>query len=311
MKKFTITKNHKEVIFITAMFAVPFLEPAFALLLGLLVSLSIGHPFLNINSRITHILLQISVVGLGFGMNVDQAMEAGKNGVVFTVFSILFTLGLGIFLSRKLKVTKDTGFLVSGGTAICGGSAIAALAPVIGAKEKDITVAMGTIFLLNAAALLLFPYFGRLLEMTNEQFGYWCAIAIHDTSSVVGAAKTFGNDALNIATTTKLIRALWIIPVSLVAAFTYKKGGKSKISIPWFIFLYVIAMIVATYVPQFHNFYITAVSYSKIGMLFTLFLIGAGLSKETIRQVGFKPILLGIILWACISVLSASVILLL
>lgn len=210
-------------------------------------------------------------------------------------------------------MAKDTGFLVSGGTAICGGSAIAALAPVINAKEKDITVAMGTIFLLNAAALLIFPYFGRLLEMSNEQFGYWCAIAIHDTSSVVGAAKTFSNEALNIATTTKLIRALWIIPISLIAAFTYKKeGGKrSKITIPWFIFLYVVAMIIATYVPQFNHFYNSAVSYAKIGMLFTLFLIGAGLSKATIKQVGFKPILLGIILWACISVLSASVILLL
>lgn len=172
---------------------------------------------------------------------------------------------------------------------------------------------MGTIFLLNAAALLIFPYFGRLLEMSNEQFGYWCAIAIHDTSSVVGAAKTFGNEALSIATTTKLIRALWIIPLSLVAAFTYKKeGGKrSNITIPWFIFLYVIAMVIATYVPRFEHFYTSAVSYAKIGMLFTLFLIGAGLSKKTIKQVGFKPILLGIILWVFISVLSAGAILLL
>ena len=312
MKKFSISKNNKEIIFIVAMFSVPFLEPAFALLLGLLVSLTIGHPFLNINSRITHILLQISVVGLGFGMNVEQALEAGKNGVVFTVFSIVFTLVLGILLTRFLKVNKDTGFLVSGGTAICGGSAIAALAPVINAKDKDITVALGTIFMLNAAALLVFPYFGHLLEMTNEQFGYWCAIAIHDTSSVVGAAKTFGNEALNIATTTKLIRALWIIPISLIAAFTYKKeGGKrSKITIPWFIFLYVIAMVIATYVPQWGHFYSSAVSFAKVGMLFTLFLIGAGLSKETIKQVGFKPILLGIILWICISILSAGAILL-
>lgn len=313
MKKISLSKNHREVVFITAMFTVPFLEPAYALLLGLLLSFTIGHPFLNINSRITHILLQISVVGLGFGMNVEQALETGKNGVVLTVFSILFTIGLGLFLTRKLKVDKDTGFLVSGGTAICGGSAIAALAPVINAKEKDITVAMGTIFLLNALALLIFPYFGRLLEMTHQQFGYWCAIAIHDTSSVVGAAKTFGNETLNIATTTKLIRALWIIPVSLVAAFTYKKekGKKSKITIPWFIFLYVIAMIIATYIPQFDHFYTSAVGYAKIGMLFTLFLIGAGLSKETIRQVGFRPILLGIILWIVIGVLSASVILML
>lgn len=312
MKKISIEKNQKEIIFIVAMFAVPFLEPAFALLLGLLISLTIGHPFLNINSRITHILLQISVVGLGFGMNVEQAIEAGKTGVLFTIFSIIFTLGLGIFITRKLRVDKNTGFLVSGGTAICGGSAIAALAPVINAKDKEITVAMGTIFMLNAAALLLFPYMGRLLEMTNEQFGYWCAIAIHDTSSVVGAAKTFGTEALNIATTTKLIRALWIIPVSLITAFVYNKNKKtkSKITIPWFIFLYIIAMIIATYFPQGQNFYTDAVRFAKVGMLFTLFLIGAGLSKETIRQVGFKPILLGIILWICISVISASVILL-
>lgn len=312
MKSLSISKNHKEVIFIVALFAVPFLEPAFALLLGLLVSLTIGHPFLNINSRVTHILLQISVVGLGFGMNVEQAIEAGKTGILFTIVSIVVTLGLGIFLTRKLKVAKDTGFLVSGGTAICGGSAIAALAPVIKAKDKDITVAMGTIFLLNAVALLIFPLIGKMLEMSNEQFGYWCAIAIHDTSSVVGAAKTFGTESLNIATTTKLIRALWIIPVSLITAFTYKKqtGNKSKISIPYFIFLYIVAMIIATYVPQWHNFYTDAVSFAKVGMLFTLFLIGAGLSKDTIKQVGFKPILLGIILWICISVLSASVILL-
>ena len=313
MKNFSISKNHKEVIFIVAMFAVPFLEPAFALLLGLLVSLTIGHPFLNINSRVTHVLLQISVVGLGFGMNVEQAIEAGKNGILFTIVSIVVTLGLGIYLTKKLRVAKDTGFLVSGGTAICGGSAIAALAPVIKAKDKDITVAMGTIFMLNAVALLIFPFFGKLLEMNDHQFGYWCAIAIHDTSSVVGAAKTFSPEALAIATTTKLIRALWIIPVSLITAFTYNKqgGGKSKIAIPYFIFLYVVAMIIATYVPQWHTFYADAVSFAKVGMLFTLFLIGAGLSKETIRQVGFKPILLGIILWICISVLSASVIILL
>lgn len=313
MKGISLSKSQKEVVFIVALFIVPFLEPAFALLLGLFVSLTIGHPFLNINSRVTHVLLQISVVGLGFGMNVDQAIEAGKNGVLFTVVSIVVTLALGVFLTRKLKVAPDTGFLVSGGTAICGGSAIAALAPVIKAKDKDITVAMGTIFMLNAVALLIFPFIGRLLEMNNAQFGYWCAIAIHDTSSVVGAAKTFGEEALNIATTTKLIRALWIIPVSLGAAFFYNKrnSGRSKITIPYFIFLYVVAMVVATYIPQWHDFYTNAVSFAKVGMLFTLFLIGSGLSKETIKQVGFKPILLGIILWICISVLSASVILML
>ena len=299
MSKIQLNKNQKEVLFIVALFLVPFLDPGFALLLGLILSLTIGHPFLAINSRITHILLQISVVGLGFGMNVEQAIEAGKTGILFTIFSIV--------------VNRDTGFLVSGGTAICGGSAIAALAPVIKAKDKDITVAMGTIFMLNAVALFIFPIIGRWLEMDDHQFGYWCAIAIHDTSSVVGAAKTYSNEALAIATTTKLIRALWIIPVSLIAAFFYNKGTntKSKISIPYFIFFYIVAMIIATYTPQWGHLYTQIVGFAKVGMLFTLFLIGAGLSKDTIKQVGFKPILLGIILWICISTLSASVIMLL
>ena len=174
-------------------------------------------------------------------------------------------------------------------------------------------MAMGTIFMLNAVALFIFPIIGRWLEMDDHQFGYWCAIAIHDTSSVVGAAKTYSNEALAIATTTKLIRALWIIPISLIAAFFYNKGTntKSKISIPYFIFFYIVAMIIATYTPQWGHFYTQIVGFAKVGMLFTLFLIGAGLSKDTIKQVGFKPILLGIILWICISTLSASVIMLL
>lgn len=174
-------------------------------------------------------------------------------------------------------------------------------------------MAMGTIFMLNAVALFLFPLIGRWLEMNDHQFGYWCAIAIHDTSSVVGAAKTFSNEALAIATTTKLIRALWIIPISLIAAFFYNKGTNthSKISIPYFIFFYIVAMIIATYTPQWGHIYTQIVGFAKVGMLFTLFLIGAGLSKDTIKQVGFKPILLGIILWVCISTLSASVIMLL
>lgn len=171
MSKIQLNKNQKEVLFIVALFLVPFLDPGFALLLGLILSLTIGHPFLAINSRITHILLQISVVGLGFGMNVEQAIEAGKTGILFTIFSIVVTIGLGLFFTSKLRVNRDTGFLVSGGTAICGGSAIAALAPVIKAKDKDITVAMGTIFMLNAVALFIFPIIGRWLEMDDHQFG--------------------------------------------------------------------------------------------------------------------------------------------
>lgn len=303
----------REIIFIILLLFIPFLSPGLSLFLGLVVALTIGNPFLKHNGVFTKILLQASVVGLGFGMNVGQAVEAGKTGFVFTLFSIGITMGLGLWIGKMLHVNKDTRTLVAGGTAICGGSAIAALGPVINAKDKDMTVALGTIFMLNAAALFIFPPLGEWLKMTDTQFGYWCAIAIHDTSSVVGAAATRSEAALQIATTTKLIRALWIIPLSLIVAFTYNKGdkgAKKKITIPWFIFLYIVAMIIATYFPQGQEFYTKAVGVSKMGMMYTLFLIGTGLTKNNIKEVGFRPVLLGIILWIVISVLSASVILL-
>ena len=220
-------------------------------------------------------------------------------------------MSLGLLLGKWLGVGKDTRVLVSGGTAICGGSAIAALGPVIGAKEKDMTVALGTIFVLNAAALFIFPVVGNWLAMSDSQFGYWCAIAIHDTSSVVGAAATRGEEALQIATTAKLVRALWIIPLSLVVAYFYNRGNKdkkTKIKIPWFIFLYILAMVIATYLPQGEAFYSKAVDIARMGMIYTLFLIGTSLSKESLKEVGFRPVLLGIILWIVISVMSATVI---
>ncbi len=311
-----ISLQARETIFVLFLFAIPFLSPAVALFLGLVVALTFGNPFIKHNKVFTKILLQAAVVGLGFGMNLENALEAGKTGIIFTIFSIAITMLLGLWIGKMLKVNKDTRTLVSGGTAICGGSAIAALAPVINAKDKDMTVALGTIFMLNAAALFIFPILGQWLGMSDTQFGYWCAIAIHDTSSVVGAAATRSEEALQIATTTKLIRALWIIPLSLAVAIFYNRNSKEdgennkkKITIPWFIFLYIIAMIIATYLPQGAEFYAKSVDIAKMAMIYTLFLIGTGLSWDSIKEVGFKPILLGIILWIIISVLSATVIL--
>ncbi len=307
-----LSQKTRETIFIILLLFIPFLSPGLSLLLGLIVALTIGNPFIQHNKVFTKILLQASVVGLGFGVHLDEALAAGKDGFIFTIFSIAITMGLGLWIGKLLHVNKDTRTLVSGGTAICGGSAIAALGPVINAKDKDMTVALGTIFMLNALALFIFPPIGDLLKMDDTQFGYWCAIAIHDTSSVVGAAATRSEAALQIATTTKLIRALWIIPLSLLVALFYNRGskentgsGKKKISIPWFIFLYVVAMIIATYFPQGEAFYTDAVKIAKMGMIYTLFLIGTGLTWDSIKEVGYKPVLLGVILWIIISVISA------
>ena len=306
-----LSQKNRETIFIILLFLVPFLTPATALLSGLIVAFTIGNPFVQHNKVFTKILLQASVVGLGFGMNLTEAMEAGKTGFVFTIFSIALTMGLGLWIGKLLKVNVGTRTLVSGGTAICGGSAIAAIAPVIKAKDNDMTVALGTIFALNAIALLIFPLLGNLLGMSDTEFGYWCAIAIHDTSSVVGAAAERSELALQIATTTKLIRALWIIPLTLIISVLYNKeeGGKGKITIPWFIFLYIVAMVIATYIPQGAELYEKTVRIARYGMIYTLFLIGSGLSWQSLKQVGFRPILLGVILWVVISIVSAITIL--
>lgn len=306
-----LSQKNRETIFIILLFLVPFLTPATALLSGLIVAFTIGNPFVQHNKVFTKILLQASVVGLGFGMNLTEAMEAGKTGFVFTIFSIALTMGLGLWIGKLLKVNVGTRTLVSGGTAICGGSAIAAIAPVIKAKDNDMTVALGTIFALNAIALFIFPLLGNLLGMSDTEFGYWCAIAIHDTSSVVGAAAERSELALQIATTTKLIRALWIIPLTLIISVLYNKeeGGKGKITIPWFIFLYIVAMVIATYIPQGAELYEKTVRIARYGMIYTLFLIGSGLSWQSLKQVGFRPILLGVILWVVISIVSAITIL--
>ena len=292
----------REVIFLLAVvFCLsPLVSPPIALLMGLIIAQFIGHPYLHLNHKATHILLQVSVVGLGFGMNVTSALKAGKEGILFTIVSIIGTLVIGFFMGKFLKIEKKTSYLISTGTAICGGSAIAAISPVIKAEEKQISVALGTIFILNSAALFLFPFIGHQLNLSQSQFGMWCAIAIHDTSSVVGAASKYGPQALEIATTVKLARALWIIPVAFLSTFIFKNKN-SKIKIPYFIGLFVLAMIANTYIPfvQQYNHYLTNIA--KAGLTLTLFLIGCGLNRKTISSVGFKPLIQGVILWVIIA----------
>ena len=251
--------------------------------------------------------MQFSVVGLGFGMNVHSAVSAGKEGFLFTIISIFTTLVLGTFLGKWFKTEKKTSHLISCGTAICGGSAIAAIAPVIQSNEKQTSVALGVIFILNSVALFLFPMVGDWLNLSQKEFGLWCAIAIHDTSSVVGAASKFGHEALQVATTVKLARALWIIPVALLTAVVYKnKSGNLKI--PYFIGLFVLAMIANTYLPEIATISPHLVSFSKVGLTVTLFLIGAGLNRSVLQSVGLKPLAQGILLWIFIATASLTLI---
>lgn len=281
----------------------PFVGPPVALLLGILAANTIGHPFDNINHKATNILLKSSVVGLGFGMDVNTALTAGKEGLLFTVVSIFTTLILGYFIGKWLGINRKISFLISGGTAICGGSAIAAIAPVIKSEEKETSIALGTIFILNSAALFIFPMVGHTLGLTEKEFGLWCAIAIHDTSSVVGAASKFGPIALQVATTVKLARALWIIPVAIGTAFLFKnKSGKIKI--PYFIGLFVLVMLLNTYSTNLKIAAPYFVEVAKTGLTLTLFLIGAGLHRNILRTVGLKPLVQGIILWTAISITS-------
>ena len=221
--------------------------PPVALFLGLIFALTCGQAHPKFNKKTSKYLLQYSVVGLGFGMNLHSALASGKEGMEFTVISVIGTLVIGWFIGRKLfKIDRNTAYLISSGTAICGGSAIAAVGPVLRAKDSEMSVALGTIFILNAIALFIFPMIGHALSMDQQQFGTWAAIAIHDTSSVVGAGAAYGEEALKVATTIKLTRALWIIPMAFATSFIFKSKGQ-KISIPWFIFFFVLAMVVNTY----------------------------------------------------------------
>ena len=286
----------------------PFVQPAVALFAGLAFALLFNHPFPKASKKVSKKLLQYAVVGLGFGMNLHESLKAGEEGMAFTIVSVVSVMLIGVWLGKRMLVDSKTSYLISSGTAICGGSAIAAVAPVVKANDHEITVAMGTIFVLNAIALFIFPPIGHWLHMTQEQFGLWAAIAIHDTSSVVGAGAAYGEKALEIATMVKLTRALWIIPLALVSSLIFK-NKESKISIPWFILFFVLAMIANTYLPLPQQLTGAITWLSRKALTLTLFLIGTGLSKEVIKQVGVKPMIQGVALWVFIGVLSLAVIL--
>jgi len=266
-----------------------------------------GHPFSELNSKAVKILLQVAVVGLGFGMNINETLRVGQDGLLLTIFTIVLTLSLGYLLGKRLGMDKKTSHLLSSGTAICGGSAIAAVAPVIDATEKDMSISLGVVFLLNSIALIVFPLLGHLLELSQYQFGVWSAIAIHDTSSVVGAAYTYGDEALKVATTVKLARALWIIPLCFVSLYLFK-GKENKIKIPWFIFLFIVAILLNSYLPIPSVITGGITSISKSMLVLTLFLIGAGLSIDKIKSAGWRPMILGTSLWIAISIISLLII---
>ncbi len=278
----------------------PVVSPPIALFLGIIFINIFGQVF-NAD-KIIKIVLQVSIVGLGFGINLKQALQAGSEGFLFTVFSITLIVVLGIAFGYIFRIDKIITQLISFGTAICGGSAIAAIAPILKADGKQTSVSLGIIFLLNALALFIFPEIGQYFHLSQNQFGIWSAIAIHDTSSVVGAASKYGHEALQTATTVKLARALWIIPISFVLSFLNKSGGKIKI--PYFIGFFVLAILVNSYFPAIKEVTDYVVDFSKSSLKVALFLIGTGLSFQNLKNIGIKPLLLGIILWVVISVIS-------
>ncbi|MBX2902984.1 MAG: putative sulfate exporter family transporter [Chitinophagales bacterium] len=296
------TPTKETIIFLipAALCLTPLISPPIALIMGIVVAQLIEHPFKEYNKKSINLLLQFSIVGLGFGINVQSALKAGKEGIVFTVISIAATLLLGWLVGKALKLDRVTSFLISAGTAICGGSAIAALTPVLKANEKQVSISLGTVFILNSIALFLFPPIGKYLHLSQSDFGLWCAIAIHDTSSVVGAAAKYGNEALQIATTVKLARALWIIPLTLLSAFFFKSAD-AKITIPYFIGFFILAIIANTYIPMLASLAPYIVHVSKAGLTLTLFLIGSGLSTSMLKSVGIQPIIQGVFLWITIS----------
>ena len=287
----------------------PFGTPAIALFAGLAFALTAGQPYPKFSKKTSKYLLQFSVVGLGFGMNLYASLQSGKEGMLFTIVSVFAVLALGMWLGKRLLIDRKTSYLIAAGTAICGGSAIAAVGPVVKADDNQMSMSLGTIFILNAIALFIFPPIGHLLGLTQEQFGLWAAIAIHDTSSVVGAGAAYGETALEIATMVKLTRALWIIPITILTMFLFKQKG-AKITIPWFILFFILAMVANTFLSLPEALTRSVVWAAKQGLTLTLFLIGAGLSRQVIRQVGIRPMVQGVLLWIFIGAISLGVILL-
>ena len=290
-----------------------FLSPPIALTAGILFGLSFKHPFISESRGIARTLLQCSVVALGFGMNLDEVLKAGRSGFIYTALGISFALLAGLALGKLLEVRGNSSFLITAGTAICGGSAIAAIGPVLEANEEEMAVSLGTVFILNSVALLIFPPIGTTLQLSQSQFGLWAALAIHDTSSVVGAATKYGPEALVIGTTVKLARALWIVPLALATATVRRRragksstGGDSgaRVQFPWFILFFVLAALANTYLPALPSATKTFFTLGRLGLTATLFLIGSGISQNTLKEVGWRPLLLGVLLWLGVGLTS-------
>lgn len=313
----TIEYYMNKIIYIAIIFVIliPFnllglnfnISPALALLIGLLYAMVFNNPFPKFNKKASKYLLQASVVGLGFGMNIIESLKSGYDGMIFTIVSVFGVMILGVTIGYLLHINRKTSYLIASGTAICGGSAIAAVGPVIKANENEMAISLGVIFILNAIALFIFPPIGHYFNLTETQFGTWAAIAIHDTSSVVGAGEAFGATALQTATLIKLTRALWIIPLALITMMFFRDKSR-KISIPWFIFLFIIAMIINTYCYLPQEISKSIIWLAKRGLVVTLFMIGASLSISSIKNVGFKPLLLAIALWIIIGISSFFVV---
>jgi uncharacterized integral membrane protein (TIGR00698 family) len=280
------------------------LSPPLALVLGIVFGFAFVHPYAQESRTLNKFLLQASVVALGFGMNLKEVIHAGSAGFRYTAISITAALLLGWGLGRLMGVAKKASFLITIGTAICGGSAIAAIAPITQPDEEEMAMSLGTVFVLNSVALLLFPPIGWALHLSQTQFGLWAALAIHDTSSVVGAAARYGPQALQVGTTIKLTRALWIVPVALATAAMVRQksssGSRAKVQLPWFIGLFCLAAIAKTYLPM-PALYGSLAQLGKLGLAVVLFLIGTGISKETIQRAGVRPMLQGVVLWMIVG----------
>ncbi len=277
-----------------------FVSPPIALVMGLVFGLTMAHPYHGLSRKWSKYLLQASVVGLGFGMNLQQVIHAGRSGFLYTMLGITFAMLTGTALGMLLRVERISAFLISVGTAICGGSAIAAVGPITNASDEQMAVSLGTVFMLNSVALLTFPQIGSALKLTQNQFGLWAALAIHDTSSVVGAAAKYGAIALAVGTTVKLARALWIVPMALGTAVV--RGAKAKIQWPWFIAYFVLAAVCNTYLPAGARVYHLLSAIAKIGLTATLYLIGSGISVATLKKVGPRPLIQGILLWFLVAI---------
>lgn len=303
MKDSILNNTLRKAVFIipAVLCLTPWVSSPVALASGFVLAVTIGNPFEKHLHQYIHLLLQVSIVGLGFGLKLDEALQAGKSGFLLTVMSIITVMVLGYVLGRVFKLEKKLSYLISAGTAICGGSAIAAVSPIIKPDTREISLGLAIVFTLNSIALFIYPAIGHILHLSQEQFGLWCAVGIHDTSSVVGAAGKYGYEALKTATTVKLARALWIIPVSVITMFIFK-NKESKIKIPWFIGWFILAILLNTYFPVFDFFSSTVTSLARSGLNLTLFFIGSTLSVQTLKTIGMKPLAMAVILWIVISV---------